>query len=230
MDGAYGSAQDNSVTTTAFTAGRPETQPGEQIPPSPVICADAWEEAKRKLKDKFGASHRQSSGHNLSGSCGSDGSHNPSGGLITGSWRPGTVVNPNLELCMNMIKSFEEANPKLKYRSDLETFIRESRLEDFYEEHGETILVSTMHKAKGREFDNVFIMLDGYKLDSDEAVRVLYVAATRAKQRLVIHYNGYYLNRINAAGIEYIEDKGTYHPPAHLAVQLTHRDVWLDSF
>ncbi|NMA34860.1 MAG: RecQ family ATP-dependent DNA helicase, partial [Clostridiaceae bacterium] len=228
MDGAYGSAQDNSVTTTAFTAGRPETQPGEQIPPSPVICADAWEEAKRKLKDKFGASHRQSSGHNLSGSCGSDGSHNPSGGLITGSWRPGTVVNPNLELCMNMIKSFEEANPKLKYRSDLETFIRESRLEDFYEEHGETILVSTMHKAKGREFDNVLIMLDGYKLDSDEAVRVLYVAATRAKQRLVIHYNGYYLNRINAAGIEYIEDKGTYHPPAHLAVQLTHRDVWLD--
>jgi ATP-dependent DNA helicase RecQ len=230
MDGAYGSAQDNSVTTTAFTAGRPETQPGEQIPPSPVICADAWEEAKRKLKDKFGASHRQSSGHNLSGSCGSDGSHNPSGGLITGSWRPGTVVNPNLELCMNMIKSFEEANPKLKYRSDLETFIRESRLEDFYEEHGETILVSTMHKAKGREFDNVFIMLDGYRLDSDEAVRVLYVAATRAKQRLVIHYNGYYLNRINAAGIEYIEDKGTYHPPAHLAVQLTHRDVWLDYF
>jgi ATP-dependent DNA helicase RecQ len=87
-----------------------------------------------------------------------------------------------------------------------------------------------MHKAKGREFDNVFIMLDGYRLDSDEAVRVLYVAATRAKQRLVIHYNGYYLNRINAAGIEYIEDKGTYHPPAHLAVQLTHRDVWLDYF
>jgi len=59
---------------------------------------------------------------------------------------------------------------------------------------------------------------------------VLYVAATRAKRRLVIHYNGYYLNRISAAGIECIEDKGIYRPPAHLAVQLTHRDVWLDYF
>ena len=191
----------------------PHVQPGRQIPTSPVITADAWEEAKRKLRDRFDWSRGQS------------GDHDPSG-----SRKPGTSANPNLELCLNMIKSFEEANPKLKYRSDLETFIKGSKLEDFYVEHGETILVSTMHKAKGREFDNVFIMLDGYKLDSDEAVRVLYVAATRAKRRLAIHYNGYYLNRISAAGIEYIEDKGIYRPPAHLAVQLTHRDVWLDYF
>jgi ATP-dependent DNA helicase RecQ len=242
MDGVYGSGQHGSITTTALAADKPDNQPGEQIPPSPVISADDWGEAKRKLKDRFGASHRQSgshkpgSSHIPSDSYGSDGSHNlsgghdPNGGLNPGGWRPGTVVNPNLELCLNMIKSFEEANPKLKYRSDLETFIKESRLEDFYVEYGETILVSTMHKAKGREFDNVFIMLDGYRLDSDEAVRVLYVAVTRAKQRLAIHYNGYYLNRIRAAGIEYIEDKGAYHPPTHLAVQLTHRDVWLDSF
>lgn len=174
--------------------------------PSPVIGADDWEEAKRKLKGRFGG-NRQS-----------------------GSLLSGLTANPNLELCLNMIKNFEEANPKLKFRSDLETFIRESRLEDFYEERGETILVSTMHKAKGREFDNVFIMLDGYKPDSGEAVRVLYVAATRAKRSLVIHCNGYYLSRIRVEGIEYVEDHRIYHPPSYLAVQMTHRDVWLDYF
>lgn len=174
---------------------------------SPIISPYIWDAAKRKLKERFQGSNCHSERDPF-----------------------GVAVNPNLELCLNMIRNFEEANPKVKYRSDLETFIRESRLEDFYEERRETILVSTMHKAKGREFDNVFIMLDGYRMDSDDAVRQLYVAVTRAKRRLVIHYNGYCLNRIRVEGTEYIEDDRMYHPPSHLAVQLTHRDVWLDYF
>src|SRR5690606_38440727 len=36
-----------------------------------------------------------------------------------------------LEVCMNIIKDFEATNPKKKYKSDLEIFIRESKLEDF---------------------------------------------------------------------------------------------------
>ena len=63
-----------------------------------------------------------------------------------------------LEVCYNLIKDFEVTNPKKKYRSDLKMFIRESRLEDFLKENSETIFVSTIHKAKGREFDNVFLL------------------------------------------------------------------------
>jgi ATP-dependent DNA helicase RecQ len=37
-----------------------------------------------------------------------------------------------LEVCQNIIKDFEATNPKKKYKSDLEVFIRESKLEDFF--------------------------------------------------------------------------------------------------
>jgi ATP-dependent DNA helicase RecQ len=55
-----------------------------------------------------------------------------------------------LEVCNNIIKDFEATNPKKKYKSDLEVFIRESKLEDFFNENGETIFVSTIYKAKGK--------------------------------------------------------------------------------
>jgi ATP-dependent DNA helicase RecQ len=65
-----------------------------------------------------------------------------------------------IELCINLIKDFDATNPRKRYKSDLEVFIKESRLEDFYGEYGEKIFVSTIHKAKGREFDNIFDEVD----------------------------------------------------------------------
>jgi len=136
----------------------------------------------------------------------------------------------NLETCINMIRDFESANPKNKYKSDLEIFIRESKLEDFFSESIETIFVSTIHKAKGREFDNVFLMLDQFNIGTNEALRQLYVAITRAKRSLAIHYNGNYLDYIKAEDLKIINDSKIYLPPYQLAMQLTYRDVWLDSF
>ena len=135
-----------------------------------------------------------------------------------------------LELCRNIIKDFEATNPKNKYKSDLEVFIKESSLEDFFSENGETIFVSTIHKAKGKEFDNVFLMLDNFYPVSDEDKRLLYVAMTRAKQNLFIHMNGNYLDGIAVQNLERIEDTGIYNPPQELAMHLTHKDVWLDYF
>ena len=51
---------------------------------------------------------------------------------------------------MNIIKDFETINPYKKYKSDLEVFIRESKLEDFFNENGETIFVSTIHDVADR--------------------------------------------------------------------------------
>jgi len=138
--------------------------------------------------------------------------------------------SPNLELCQNIIKDFEATNPKNKYKSDLEIFIRESRMEDFFAEKLEAIFVSTIHKAKGREFDNVFIMLDGFNPKTDEELRQLYVAMTRAKRSLTVHYNGNYLEFIRADGLETFYDSNIYCSPGQLAMQLTHRDVVLDFF
>ena len=118
----------------------------------------------------------------------------------------------------------------IRYKSDLEVFIRESKLEDFLGGNSETIFVSTIHKAKGREFDNVFLMLDQFKLISVEAIRQLYVAMTRAKRNLTIHYNGNYLQFIKTEGLERVYDSEDYVPPCRLAMHLTYKDVWLDFF
>ncbi|MEO6668365.1 MAG: RecQ family ATP-dependent DNA helicase [Ferruginibacter sp.] len=135
-----------------------------------------------------------------------------------------------LEVCSNLIKQFESSNPQKKYKSDLEVFVRESKLEDFYNENGETIFVSTIHKAKGKEFDNVFIMLDNFNPATDEKKRQLYVAMTRAKRNLTIHLNGNYLDGIFVENLEIIEDPQTYLPPTEMAMHLTLKDIWLDYF
>ena len=136
----------------------------------------------------------------------------------------------NLESCLNLIKDFEAVNPKYKYKSDLEIFIRESVLEDFIGENMETIFVSTIHKAKGREFDNVFLMLDHFDSGTQEAKRQLYVALTRAKNNLTLYDNGNYLNFIKAEAMQVVLDPQPYLPPQELVMQLSHRDVQLDFF
>lgn len=136
----------------------------------------------------------------------------------------------NYEICMNIIRDFEETNPKAKYKTDLLILIRESKLEDFMSENIDIIFVSTIHKAKGREFDNVFLMLDGFNLSTDEDKRQLYVAMTRAKRNLTVHYNGDYLQTIKAESLRKVNDMEDHLPPGQLAMQLTYRDVWLDFF
>ncbi|MBX2985931.1 MAG: RecQ family ATP-dependent DNA helicase [Bacteroidia bacterium] len=135
-----------------------------------------------------------------------------------------------LEVCNNIIKDFEATNPKKKYKSDLEVFIRESKLEDFFNENGETIFVSTIHKAKGKEFDNVFLMLENFNPATDEAKRLLYVAMTRAKQNLTVHINSNFLDNLSVENIERIDDREIYLPPNEIAMHLTYTDVWLDYF
>jgi ATP-dependent DNA helicase RecQ len=136
----------------------------------------------------------------------------------------------NYPLCKNLLADFQVTNPKVKYISDLELFIRESKLEDYNAQSGETILVSTIHKAKGKEFDHVFILLDDFDDHTDDAKRQLYVAMTRARQNLSIHYNGKYLDNIMADGLHRINDSFIHPMPELLMYHLTHKDVNLGYF
>lgn len=134
-----------------------------------------------------------------------------------------------LENCVNLINAFEESSSRIKYKSDFEVFIRESKMEDFYGEKTETVYVSTIHKAKGREFSNVYLMFDQFDY-TDESFRLLYVAMTRAKNFLSIHCKGNVLDPIQTEGMKKVEDKELHPLPSHLAMQLSYRDVWLDYF
>ncbi|MCF6356311.1 MAG: RecQ family ATP-dependent DNA helicase, partial [Draconibacterium sp.] len=136
----------------------------------------------------------------------------------------------NYNICKQLLIDFQETNPKVKYSSDFEIFIKESKLEDFVTQKGETIIVSTIHKAKGKEFDNVFLMLDNFNANTDDSKRLLYVAMTRAKQNLTIHYNGNYLNNINAEDAQRVRNNEIHSLPIHLVYHLSHRDIYLGYF
>lgn len=139
-------------------------------------------------------------------------------------------LSSKFEICNNLIKDFEGINTKKKYKSDFEVFIRESKLEDFISTNGETIFVSTIHKAKGKEFDNVFLLLENFDASEDEKKRQLYVAMTRAKQKLTIHLNGNYLNNFKTEELDRIENHDIFQPSSGLALHLSHRDLYLGYF
>ncbi len=133
--------------------------------------------------------------------------------------------------CKRLLQDFE-ATHREKYRSDLENFIRESAYDDFSDVEA-AVTVSTIHKAKGREFDKVYMLLNGYMAATDDDRRTLYVGMTRAKRELYIHCNTDILACpaiTGAPGVTYLEDKREYGEPEEIALQLTHRDVVLDFF
>ncbi len=84
-----------------------------------------------------------------------------------------------------------------------------------------------IHKAKGREFDCVYLLLNNILLNTDEQRRKIYVGITRAKEELFVHYNTDIFPNVP---IEIIEDEKTYNEPDELTLQFTHRDVVLDFF
>lgn len=134
-----------------------------------------------------------------------------------------------LEICRNLFKEFEETTP-IKYRTDLEEFIRESNYEDFYDEDDNAILISTIHKSKGREFDTVYMLLNNRTATSDEEKRQLYVGMTRAKNALYIHCNTDIFTELDLPNVVLQNDNTLYQKPLELSLQLTHKDVFLNFF
>lgn len=134
------------------------------------------------------------------------------------------------EMVNAVINAFEDVNTSRKYKSDWKTFLTESKLEDFIHIDSEMIYVSTIHKAKGKEFNNLFLELKNFLPNTDEAKREFYVAVTRAKSTLQIHYHGNYLRPFTADNLIYSEDNTQYPEPKQIVLYLTHRDVYLGYF
>lgn len=140
------------------------------------------------------------------------------------------TANPSKKLAELIIKDFEEAYPVKKYMSDWQNFLFESEIESFLKTDTETIYISTIHKAKGKEFDNILLLWENAIPSTDEEKRAFYVGITRAKSKLSIHYNRNFLQPFTDLGITYSIDNNTYPEPSQLALFLTHRDVQLGYF
>ncbi len=127
-------------------------------------------------------------------------------------------------------KEFPVADDESRYFSDFESFINESSLEDFYTEKDDEIIVSTIHKAKGREWDNVFISLKNLTKIEEAEKRVIFVGLTRAKNNLSVHYSGDALRHINWSLANKYSDNNSYNEPDEILLQLGHKDVILNFF
>lgn len=125
------------------------------------------------------------------------------------------------------IELFEQIN-KVKYYSDFREFIFESSVEDFCDISDADVVVSTIHKAKGREFDDVYMLLSDYYPKDDNLIRRFYVGMTRAKNRLFIHTNVKLFN--NTYTNKFAIDSNIYSMPEEVVLQLTHKDVYLGFF
>ncbi len=136
----------------------------------------------------------------------------------------------NYEVLDRLVSEFEHLYPKTRFKSDFEQFVNESKIEDFVSSDSESMLVTTMHKSKGKEFDNVFILLRGFQVNTEENKRLLYVALTRAKSRLHIHSNSRIFDNIPLETLEIVEDNGNYEGLDKLELHLDMHDVNLGYF
>lgn len=135
-----------------------------------------------------------------------------------------------LEMFRNCLEAFNEECPGRKYISDFENFLLESRLEDFSKSRSSEIIVSTIHKSKGCEYDNVYISLKGLGDITERERRMIYVGMTRAKNNLSVHFSNVNLFLDKSLQRFIIEDNTVYGAPMEVLMQLSHRDVVLDIF
>lgn len=133
----------------------------------------------------------------------------------------------SLQYVKRCIELFEQTN-KVKYCTDFKEYVFESSTEDFCDISGADVIVSTIHKAKGREFDNIYMFISGNFIRNDELWRRYYVGITRAKQRLFIHTDGDIFDGLSVD--KYAVDKNQYPMPEEVVLQLSHKDVYLDFF
>ena len=137
-------------------------------------------------------------------------------------------ANSSLAPNMNrLLDLYQSISGKKRYLTDLEEFIEESQLSDTVDYKGR-IFVSTIHKAKGMEFDNVYMLLNRPKATSDAEKRTLYVGMTRAKTHLMIHYSGSLFSQSNKALAQCRFDPQRYLPADEILLPLVLNDVYLD--
>jgi len=127
--------------------------------------------------------------------------------------------------CKEAILKFEEHYPKRKQIVEWYEYVREIKMEDAVNVDADAIVIATMHKAKGKEFDRVYLLLDNYDFSSSEARRLVYVGCTRAKQSLHIHTNNPFFDSFEYSGFIKTKYNGITSEPEHFEYILGLKDV-----
>ncbi len=132
----------------------------------------------------------------------------------------------NFEVVSNLLNKFIEVynNP---YISDLKEYLLQS---EFYF-NDDKVIVANIHKVKGLEFDNVYLLYDNLtEYITDDKRREIYVAITRAKSYLSVHTNNNIFKNIMINGVIYNEDTKIYEEPNTIELIMNLSDVRLNYF
>lgn len=127
---------------------------------------------------------------------------------------------PCVKRCISL---FEQTN-RTMYYNDFREYLFESSIEDFCDTgSGGGVVVSTIHKAKGREYDNVYMLINNRYPVTDVQLRRYYVAITRAKSFLSVHTNDSTFDGIGAD--RFLADGRQYPMPEEVVVQTSMKDI-----
>lgn len=137
------------------------------------------------------------------------------------------ATSESLHYLKRCIELFEETN-KAKYLTDFKEFVFESSVEFFCDLSGADVVVSTIHKSKGREFDDVYMLITDPLYLTDDVMRRYYVGMTRAKKLLFIHTSSTIFDRLPAD--QRRVDLHSYDMPDEIVLQLSHKDINLGFF
>ncbi len=135
----------------------------------------------------------------------------------------------HLDICLEIIQKFELNYDKQKQLVDWYEYIREIKMEDAINADSNAIIIATMHKSKGKEFDHVYLLLEDYDFTKTESKRVLYVGCSRAKLSLQIHCNSSFFDEFNTNRLSVIKFEGNTEQPKHFELILGHKDINLGS-
>lgn len=133
------------------------------------------------------------------------------------------------ELYRKILNKFKQTAGDNVFISDLYEYLLETNLSDFYIEA--PYVVSTLHKTKGKEFNNVFIYYNSSKRLLNDELRALYVAITRAKDNLNIHTNNKVFNWIkDITNLRIIENEKKIEEPNRFVYTFGFSEVNLGYF
>jgi ATP-dependent DNA helicase RecQ len=134
----------------------------------------------------------------------------------------------HIEEALAIIDRFREIYTHLFYREWI-NYILEMHINDFTTT-GSGITVSTIHRAKGREYDTVYLMVPDYDYTTDENLRLLYVAVTRAKRNLYIFSNSGFFESLADEDTVIIKDDVRYDEPRNISIHLNYKKINLQFF
>ena len=132
-----------------------------------------------------------------------------------------------LENVMHLIHDFESVNP-VKYRTDLDEFIKESRFEDSYHDEAGTVWFRPFIRRRGTSFLRLYAAAG--RTCGGRSPRAL--CGTNPGQECAVYsyqYRAFYPLSL-AAGLTWKENRARYGEPSELILPLMHQDVVLDFF